>query len=117
MIGKPAHIKKKLVANARAIITLQVSLPLGITKMEQLALLLQSSEEQNPVELSIFSEARSEIYNYPLFSERLLYNKEYLIAEDHQLHATLEKYREPIMYKCFEIIKEFTGTTKWDKSG
>ena len=73
---------KKLVSNARAIIS-------------------------NQIDLAVFSEYRTKTKDLPLGTERLSYNLTYLKQQDKQLDELTKHYKDKIIEKCFEIIAVF----------
>jgi len=103
----------KLVSNARAIISNQISIPLGILKMERIIFGINQigkNEKLETIDLRVFSEYNSKTINFAIGSERLKCSKEFLIEQDKLLDQLTSKYKEKLLNKCFEIIEEFNDT-------
>lgn len=95
---------KKLVANARAIISYQVGLPVGCVKMERILGWLKVYE---PLNYPVFQEYLRAAIGLPLSSERLYCNRQALRQSDERLVAINLKYREEIIDACFEILDRY----------
>ena len=93
----------KLVSNAKAILTNQVGISLGVRKMNKIAYTL-SSREKELLDLSVFQEFEKKIDGCPVGSERLLWDKEALKKQDIIVDKVIRIYRDKIIDKCFEII-------------
>lgn len=63
---------KRLVSNARAMITNQIALPLGAVKMNNLALWARQSGAFTDINLDVFEEYASQFNGCPVGTERLL---------------------------------------------
>ena len=96
---------KKLVSNAKAIISNQIALPLGIRKMAKLKFWFGESVSLLNIDLTIFDKFENEVNGLPIGSERLLWEKEALKKQDIVLENIIAKYREEIIDKCFQIIE------------
>lgn len=96
---------KKLVSNARAIISNQIALPLGIRKMSKIKYWLGETESPLNIDLTIFDKFEDEANGLPIGSERLLWEKEALKAQDVILDKIIAKYRDKVINKCFHIIE------------
>ncbi len=99
---------RKLVANARAIISYQVGLPVGCLKMNRLLYWLR---EYGELEFPIFDKYSSAVRELPTGSERLHCSREALRRYDQQLMGINLKYREAIIDACFEIIQKHGDNT------
>jgi hypothetical protein len=111
-INERNHLKrdsyiKKLVSNARAIISNQIALPLGASKMTGIISWVDQIEPINQIDLAVFSEYRTKTKDLPLGTERLSYNLTYLKQQDEQLDELTKHYKDKIIEKCFEIIAVF----------
>ena len=95
---------RKLVANARAIISYQVGLPLGCIKMSGILTWLSRYEK---LDYPIFRDYLRETLGLPLGTERLRWNRESLREYDERLVAINLAYREQIIDTCFEIIEKY----------
>ena len=100
---------KKLVSNSRAIVTNQIGLPLGIQKMFKISRWVDRIERIETIDLNIISECYDKISEFPLGSERLNYQMDFLLQQDKSLEKITHQYKEPILWKFFEIIEKFGG--------
>jgi hypothetical protein len=100
---------EKLVSNARAIISNQIALPLGILKIIRLNIWVLSISQIRPitVDLTLFREYMDEIGHRPLGTERLQWDKEALKEQDKIIDEITMRYKERIIDKCFEIIETY----------
>jgi hypothetical protein len=96
---------RKLVANARAIISYQVGLPVGCVKMHRLLGWLKDEGEE--LDYSIFGEYLGEVLDLPTSSERLECSREALRRYDERLIPINLEYRERIIDACFDLIKRY----------
>ena len=81
---KRNNLIKKLVSNARAILTNQIAIPLGVVKMTKLIKWINCIEPID-LDLNVFNEYYSKTTELPLGTERLTYNKEFLLKLDLEL--------------------------------
>jgi hypothetical protein len=97
------QLEKKLVSNARAILTNQIALPLGVHKMTRI---LTRIGHIKPIEIDVqvFDQFEAKTRGLPIGTERLQWNIDSLKKEDQQLNKVVEIYREQILDKCSEII-------------
>jgi Protein of unknown function (DUF2489) len=100
---------QKLVSNARAIISNQIGIPLGSIKMEKIMFWINHIETITEIDLRIFSAYNSETIQFPVGTERLRCNKEYLKEIDKELDKLTLQYKDRIFDKCFEIIGTFAN--------
>jgi hypothetical protein len=107
---KQQNYLKKLVSSARAIITNQVALPLGIHKMLKIVFWINQIEPLT-IDLIQVNEYYRQIMNYPLGSDRLLWNRTKLIQLDAELEEVTRHYRHELLLKCFEIIDLYPEMT------
>lgn len=103
---KADNLKKKLISNARAIITNHITIPLGVLKMTVIMCWLRNSNIDLNIDLNIFNEYYEMIHEYPIGTERLRYNFEYLKKEDKELDKITADYKNEILLKCFEIVNK-----------
>jgi hypothetical protein len=97
---------RKLVANARAIISYQIGLPVGRLKMERIFYWLKN-EGYGDAEYPIFKTYCDATHALLIGSERLNCSREALRRNDESLVAINLKYREQIIDACFEIVERF----------
>jgi hypothetical protein len=95
---------KKLESIARAIITNQVAMPLGATKIDKLIFQAQKCEAFKNLDLGIIKEYVSQFNGCPVGSERLRWDKEALKEQDKHLDLLTAKYKDRILDKCFEVL-------------
>jgi 5-methylcytosine-specific restriction endonuclease McrBC regulatory subunit McrC len=100
------HIKK-LVSNAKAILSNQVAIPLGVSKMKKIVFWIDQIEPIEEIELDVFSEFMSLTENLPIGTERLTYSSDFLKKQDKELDNLTMYYKDQIIDKCFEIIGKF----------
>ena len=100
---------KKLVSNARAIISNQIALPLGASKMYKILIWINQIEPLEEIDLKIFNEYISHIRNFPIGTERLAYEQEFLKRQDKELDELTMQYKDKIIDKCFEIIDKLAN--------
>jgi hypothetical protein len=98
---------RKLVANARAIISYQVGLPVGCMKMYRLLLWLGNEGEK--LALPVFGEYLLKVREFPTGSERLECSRAALRRYDERLVPLNLEYRERIIDACFDIIERFAA--------
>lgn len=104
---KRGNYIKKLVSNSRAILTNQIGLPLGVQKMTKILTWIENINSLENIDTEIFSNFYKEISKYPLGTERLAYNKEFLKAQDRLIDEVIFKYKDLLLDKCFEIIEKY----------
>ena len=99
-----AHLKK-LVSSARALVTYQVGIPHGCKRLNGVLswLRLDGIDLHYPV----FREYLSEVEAFPIGSERLIWDRDRLMALDQKLEAINRKYRDRVFACGFEIIDRF----------
>ena len=98
---------KKLVSNARAIISNQIALPLGAKKMNKVLIWINQIEPLENIDFEILRDYNSKIINFALGTERLEYNSDFLKRQDKQLDKVTMEYKDKMIEKCFEIIHKF----------
>src|SRR5215213_6900108 len=98
---------RKLVANARAIISYQVGLPVGCVKMTRLFYWLGNEGEK--LDYPIFGEYLEKVRDIPTGSERLECSRAALRRYDERLVPINLEYRERIIDACFAIVKRFNA--------
>ena len=98
---------KKLVSNSRAILTNQIGLPLGVQKMTKILAWIENINSLENIDIEIFSKCYKEISKYPIGTERLTYNKDFLKAQDRLIDDVVFKYKDLLVEKCHEIIEKY----------
>ena len=96
---------RKLVANARAIISYQVGLPLGCVKMNRLLTWLGYEGEK--LDYPVFREYLDNVRDLPTGSERLECSRAALRRYDERLVPINLEYRERIIDSSFDIIERY----------
>ena len=94
---------RRLVANARAIISYQVGLPVGCVKMDRLLTWLEHEGEK--VDLPVFGEYLEQVREFSTGSERLECSRAALRRYDERLVPINLEYRERILDACFDIAE------------
>jgi len=108
MNEREKNIQNKLVSNARAIISNHVTIPLGVQIMTNLIFRIRNTNLITKIDFQVFEDYYSSTTHYAIGTERLQYNFEYLKQQDIGLDKLTALYKERILFKCFEIIKEFS---------
>jgi hypothetical protein len=98
---------RRLVANARAIISYQVGLPVGCVKMTHLLYWLETEGER--LDFPIFDEYLEKVRDIPTGSERLECSRAALRRYDERLVPINLEYRERVIDACFDIIGRFAA--------
>lgn len=101
---------RKLISSARAILTNQVALPLGIHKMLKIVTWINQIELV-PLDLTVIKEYHRQIVDYPLSSDRLLWERMKLLQLDTELEEINRLYRKALLLKCFEIVDLYPEVT------
>ncbi|HVU27823.1 MAG TPA: hypothetical protein VHG71_08830 [Verrucomicrobiae bacterium] len=95
---------KKLVSNARAIVTYQIGIPFGCRRMNGILFRLKS------LNYPVFEEYRAATQELPTGSERLRWDRKILKQKDIELEAINKKFRETIFDACYEIIDSYSNS-------
>lgn len=99
---------RKLVANARAIITEEIGLSIGCSKMDKILFWLEPFEKINIENIVIFKKYDEESRFIPSGTARLYCSKEAFQKYDDALNSVNHKYRTKLMEVCFEIIEKYS---------
>ena len=110
---KRISLFRRLVANARAIISHQVGLPVGCVKTDRLLYWLENEGEK--LDYPVFGEYLEKVRDIPTGSERLGCSRAALRRYDERLVPINLEYRERIIDACFDIIEQY-GEMKTDES-
>ncbi|MES1222080.1 MAG: hypothetical protein ABUT20_41680 [Bacteroidota bacterium] len=106
-VNKRNQYIRKLVSNARAIVTGQIDFPDGSLKMEKILLWINSIQPITETSFDIFVEFNKKTIPFAIGQERLAWHKDSLIGKDKELNNLVFIYREKLLEKCSEIIKIF----------
>lgn len=101
---KLTSLIKKLLANARAIISNQVGFPAGCLKMSKILFWLKP---YGNYEIPVFSKYSLETTAIPTGTERLYCSREAIKSYDEKLSSLELAYREEVIDACFEIIQQY----------
>lgn len=94
-------LKRQLVAAARSVVTYQVGLPHGCTRMSRIASWLRPYE---PVELPSVAQYLARVGHLPIGTERLEWDRTALRRMDVELEAVNSAFRDAVFAQCFQII-------------
>ena len=95
---------QKLVGAARAVVTYQVGLPHGCTRIRAILFWLRPFEW---IDLPVFEEYRTATLDLPTGTERLHWNREALWERDVRLEAINHEFRDRIFEVCYSIIDRY----------
>jgi len=114
-MGEQKHqsLLNQLVANARAIISYQIGLPLGCDKMRKILYWLTPYEVLDYPVFERYTKATREL---PTSSARLYCSREALRRYDERLVAINLEYREEVLDVCFDIIERYAKKGEADSS-
>jgi hypothetical protein len=96
---------RKLVANARNIISNEVGVPVGVWKMERLIRWLEISDIV--LTFPVFGEYQKSVRAIPTGKERLYCSRDALRRYDADLNQINLHFHESIIDACFEIIETY----------
>jgi hypothetical protein len=94
----------KVVSTARSIVTYQVGLPVGCTRMSRALTWLRPFEN---VDHPVFDGYRTATMGLPLGSERLDWSRESLSEKDVVLEKLNLEFRDAVFAACFQILDRF----------
>lgn len=103
---------KKLVANARAIITEEVGLSIGVRKMCGILYWLKPYKPIRGAQIHIFKKYDDRIGLVPIGSARLYCSKEAFERYDADLQDVNNTLRKKVYAACFEIIENYGDKAK-----
>ena len=101
----------KMVSNARAIISNQVAIPLGVYKMNQIISWIEPYKVTNDLDVSIFRDYDLNIDDLPIGTERLQWNIEKLIEFEKNFDDANRIFKADILRKCRELIDTYASIT------
>ena len=100
----------KMVSNARAIISNQVAIPLGVYKMNQIIGWLEPYKEDDDIDVSIFRDYDLDVDELPIGTERLQWNIEKLIEFEKEFDEVNSTYKADILRTCRKLIDAYGKT-------
>lgn len=109
---KHSGLIKKLVANARAIISDQVGLSVGVRKMCNILLWLQEYEIIRIAKIHVFEKYDERTRFIPSGNARLHCSREAFERYDSELEEVNHALRKQILLVCFEIIEKYGERVK-----
>ncbi|WP_162051341.1 hypothetical protein [Pontibacter pamirensis] len=107
----------KIVSNARAIISNQVAIPLGVYKMNQIISWLEPYRKTDDVEVGIFRDYDLIIDDLPVGTERLQWNIEKLIEFENEFDETNKIFKADILRKCRQLIDAYSSDNSKKSEG
>ena len=96
--------RKRLVTAARAVLSLQVGLGVGCSRINRELFWLGAEHRDR---FPIFDEFLKAALGYPIGTERLQWAPESLLKADRKLAAVESDFRTRILKSCIEIIKDY----------
>ena len=100
-------LRKKLVSNSNAILSNQITIPLGSLKMEKIINWIEQIKPITELDLKVFSDYNNQTSDYPIGEDRKRYNAEFLAKLDIKLDDVTLCFKNKIEEKCVDIIKVF----------
>ena len=97
---------KKLVSNARAIISNQIALPLGVQTMNKVTYWIEQIEPLQH-DFQVFHSYDKSTNDLPLGTDRLNWNIEKLIELESRFEQAGAKYKYEILRNCKSIIDKY----------
>jgi hypothetical protein len=88
---------RRVTANARAIITFEVGVPLGCTRMSRLFTWLKPRRD---FDFPVFDEYLNAVREFAIGQDRLKWNREALFQQDVQLEAVNAAFGDRIVVSC-----------------
>jgi len=98
---------RKLVANARAMITDQVGLSVGASKMWKILYWLTPDECPDISSIDVFDKYNEQTRLIPTGSARLHCSREAFQRYDQALEDVNKRFRSRILDVCFEIVEKY----------
>ncbi|MFT2008056.1 hypothetical protein ACMA1I_05215 [Pontibacter sp. 13R65] len=111
------RIINKMVSNARAIISNQVAIPLGVYKMDQIMRWLEPYKRTDDVDMSIFRDYDLHIDDLPVGTERLQWNIEKLIILEKEFDENNRMFKADILRKCRKLIDTYASDESKESEG
>lgn len=101
---KRTSLLQQLVGAARAIVTYQIGLPLGCTRLDRIKHWLRLLE---PLELPSVDQYLDAVRGLPIGNERLGWDRAALRAKDVELEAINSRFRDLVFEACYDIISRY----------
>jgi hypothetical protein len=99
-------LPRRLVSNARAIITYQVGLPVGCIRMRRLLFWPKPRRELN---FPVFEAYLAAVRDFAIGHERLEWNRKALFEQDQRLEEINREFRDPVDQACHDIVKQLSA--------
>jgi hypothetical protein len=99
----------KLISNARAIISNQIGLPLGVILMKRYITYINQIKPLENIDLEIFSDYYHNMDDLPIGTERLHWNIEKLIEMEEEVDQVNRTFKADVLRKCREIIDNYSS--------
>jgi hypothetical protein len=99
---------RRVMANARAIITCEVGLPLGCTRMSRLFYWLKPRRD---FEFPVFEEYLNAVREFAIGQDRLEWNREALFQQDVKLEEVNAAFRDRVHKSCHDIVEQLSVET------
>jgi hypothetical protein len=99
---------RRVVANARAIITYQVGLPFGCVRMRKLFIWLRP---RRSLDFPIFEDYLTAVREFSIGHDRLEWNRDALFTQDRKLEEINRAYRDPVHNACHDILTQLAAET------
>ncbi len=93
---------RDVVANARAIITYQVGMPLGCVRM---ARLFNWLKPRRTFDFPVFGEYLNAVRPFAIGQDRLHWNPEALSAQDKEFEEINRAFRDPVHKACHDLLE------------
>ena len=100
---RTSHLRE-LVSAARSVVTYQVGLPHGCTRIRAVLFWLRPFE---PLDLPVFEEYHAATLDLPTGTERLHWSRDALRERDVRLEAINREFRDRVFEACYDIIDRF----------
>ncbi|GLQ99289.1 hypothetical protein [Dyella mobilis] len=102
--------RKKLVSAAKALLTLQVGLAVGASRIENILLWLgESYQREHPFFAFFIANIPPDI---PLGGARLLWSSGPMLDSDDRLARIEAKFRRSLLGECVKIIDKYDSTSR-----
>ena len=98
-----AALLRRVMANARAIITFEVGVPLGCMRMSRLFTWLKPRRD---FDFPVFEEYLNAVREFAIGRNRLEWNREALLQQDVKLEEVNAAFRDRIHHSCHDIIQQ-----------
>lgn len=96
--------KKQLVSAARALLSLQVGIGAGCTRIRKVLHWLSLQDDEK---FQVFKEFCRATAGFPIGNERLLWETSALLQHDARLAKIEDEFRPRLLKACIDIIAEF----------